>query len=149
MADNEKSTAQDDDERRLPRPVIAGTPVRRTDIEPYTALRWVGSLFKGAAVFLGVAVIAEFIAGMRMDGAQAIPILLGQLARTAVLAVVLWGGGDLVRLLIHLGHDVRAQRIMLARVAFRLRKDAVAPTPTAGDVLPDAASAEEPGTAAG
>ena len=145
MADSEKTKEQqEEDERRMPRPVIAGTPVRRTDIEPYTALRWVGSLFKGAAVFLGVAVIAEFIAGLRMEGAQALSILLGELARTAVLAVVLWGGGDLVRLLIHLGHDVRAQRIMLARVAFRLRKDAVAPTPTTDDILPDAASADEP-----
>ena len=115
----------ENDDRRNPPAVLAGTVVRRGDIEPYTALRWVGSLFKGAAVFLGVAVIAEFIAGLRMEGAAALSILLGELARTAVFAVVLWGGGDLVRLLVHLGHDVRAQRIMLARVAYRLRKDAL------------------------
>ena len=114
-----------EEERRKARALMAGTTVRKTDIEPYTALRWVGSLFKGAAVFLGVAVIAEFIAGLRMEGTAALSILLGELARTAVLAVVLWGGGDLVRLLVHLGHDIRAQRIMLARVAYRLRRDAI------------------------
>jgi hypothetical protein len=94
--------------------------VREADIEPYTALRWVGTLFKAAAVFLAVALVAEFIAGLQIDGTAALPELLGELARTAVLAVVLWGGGDLVRLLIHLGHDVRAQRILLARVGHRL-----------------------------
>ncbi|HEX6937861.1 MAG TPA: hypothetical protein VF158_00505 [Longimicrobiales bacterium] len=93
--------------------------VRKSDIEPYTALRWVASLFKAAAVFLAVAVVAEFIAGLRLDGWAALPVLLGEVARTAVLAVVLWGGGDLVRLLVDVGHDVRAERILLARLLNR------------------------------
>jgi hypothetical protein len=93
--------------------------VRRSDIEPYTALRWVGTLFKAAAVFLAVAVLGEFIAGLRFLGTGALPELLGQLARTTVMAVVLWGGGDLVRLLIQLGNDVRAERVLLARLVHR------------------------------
>ncbi|NIQ57181.1 MAG: hypothetical protein GWN85_28070, partial [Gemmatimonadetes bacterium] len=32
---------------------------------------------------------------------------------------VLWGGGDLVRLLIDIGHDIRADRILLARLLHR------------------------------
>jgi len=95
-------------------------PIRQGDIEPYTALRWVSTLFKGAAIFLGVAIVAEFIAGIAAVGLNAVPELLGALVRTAVLAVVLWGGGDLVRLLIHLGHDIRAERILLTRIATRL-----------------------------
>ncbi len=93
--------------------------VRDTDVDPYTALRWVGTLFKAAAVFLAVALLGEFIAGLQMDGTQALPQLLGQSARTIVLAVVLWGGGDLVRLLIRLGNDVRAERILLSRLVHR------------------------------
>jgi len=93
--------------------------VRRTDIEPYTALRWLGTLFKAAAVFLIVAIIGEFMAGLRFEGTRALPILLGELARTAVLAVVMWGAGDLVRLLITVGNDVRAQRVLLARLVYR------------------------------
>lgn len=93
--------------------------VRDSDIEPYTALRWVGTLFKAAAVFLGVAIVGEFIAGLRVEGAAVLPVLMGELARTTVLAVVLWGAGDLVRLLIQLGNDIRAQRILLARLVFR------------------------------
>jgi hypothetical protein len=111
--------------------------VRDTDIEPYTALRWVGTLFKAAAVFLGVAIIGEFIAGLRVEGAGVLPVLLGELARTTVLAVVLWGAGDLVRLLIQLGNDVRAQRILLARLVFRTPPRRIEATrdPEHGDAL--------------
>ena len=93
--------------------------VRATDIEPYTALRWVGTLFKAAAIFLFVAVIGQFVADVRIQGAVQLPAILGELARTVVLAVVLWGAGDLVRLLVQLGNDVRAERILLARLVHR------------------------------
>ena len=93
--------------------------VRKTDLEPYTALRWLGTLFKSAAVFLAIAIIGEFMAGLRFEGARALPILMGELARTVVLAVVMWGVGDLVRLLITVGHDIRAERVLLARLVYR------------------------------
>jgi hypothetical protein len=93
--------------------------VRQSDIEPYTALRWVGTMFKAAAIFLVVAVIGEFIAGWRFHGSGELPTLLGNLARMTVFAVVLWGGGDLVRLLVQLGNDVRAERILLSRLVHR------------------------------
>jgi hypothetical protein len=93
--------------------------VRASDIEPYTALRWVGTLFKAAAIFLFVAIVGQFIADVRYQGAVQLPAILGELARTVVLAVVLWGGGDLVRLLIQLGNDIRAERILLARLVHR------------------------------
>jgi hypothetical protein len=93
--------------------------VRQSDVEPYTALKWLGTLFKAAAVFLAVAILGEFIAGLRFHGSAALPELLGQLARTTVMAVVLWGGGDLVKLLIQLGNDVRAERILLSRLVHR------------------------------
>ncbi len=93
--------------------------VRRTDIEPYTALKWVGTLFKSAAVFLAVAVVGEFIAGIRFEGMRALPLLMGELARTVVMAVVMWGAGDLARLVIAVGNDIRAERILLARLVDR------------------------------
>lgn len=96
--------------------------VRSTDLEPYTGLRWVSTLFKAAAVFVFVALAAEFVAGLRMAGATALPALLGETAQTVVLAVVLWGGGDLVRLLVDMGHDFRAQRILMVRLLSRTPK---------------------------
>jgi hypothetical protein len=105
-----------DDKRATDRSV---NMVRETDIEPYTALRWVGTLFKAAAIFLAVALVGEFIAGLRVNGASFLPELLGSMARTVVLAVLMWGGGDLVRLMVQLGNDVRAERILLSRLVHR------------------------------
>ncbi len=102
-----------------PVPRAGGSIVRQSDIEPYTALRWVSKMFKGASIFLAVALIGEFIAAIRQQGGGVLPILLGELARTAVFAVVLWGAGDLVRLFIQLGNDIRAERILLARLVYR------------------------------
>ena len=96
--------------------------IRSSDLEPYTGLRWVATLFKAAAVFIFVALAAEFVAGLRLAGAAAIPGLLAETARTAVLAVVLWGGGDLVRLLVDMGHDLRAQRVLMVRLLTRTPK---------------------------
>jgi hypothetical protein len=93
--------------------------IRSSDLQPYTGLRWVATLFKAAALFIFVALAAEFVAGIRLAGAAALPSLLGQTARTAVLAVVLWGGGDLVRLLVDMGHDLRAQRVLMVRLLSR------------------------------
>jgi hypothetical protein len=94
--------------------------IRHTDVEPYPGLKWVSYLFKAAAIFLFVALVGEFVAGLRYDGLRHLPALLGDAARTLVVAVVLWSGGDLVRLLVHIGHDIRAQRVLLARVASRM-----------------------------
>ncbi len=102
-----------------PVPRGGGSTVRQSDIEPYTALRWVGTLFKAASIFLAVALVGEFVAGLRLQGREVLPQLMGELARTAVFAVVLWGGGDLVRLLVQLGNDIRAQRILLSRIVYR------------------------------
>jgi hypothetical protein len=109
--------SMDEENKRAQKAFIGA--VRQSDIEPYTALRWLGTLFKSAAVFLLIAIIGEFVAGLRFDGMQALPVLLGELARTIVLAVVMWGVGDLVRLMITVGNDIRAERILLARLVFR------------------------------
>lgn len=105
-----------------PEPDVIGH-VRQDDIEPYTGLRWVGTVFKAAAVFLLVALAGEFVAGLRAQGVAYLPYLLGETARTFVFMVVLWGAGDLVRLLVDIGHDIRAQRIFLTRMEMRSREE--------------------------
>ena len=110
-----------DEQEEKPRGRRTGA-IRSTDLEPYTGLRWTATLFKAAAVFIFVALAAEFVAGLRMAGTGALPALLGETARTAVLAVVLWGGGDLVRLIVDMGHDLRAERILMVRLLSRTPK---------------------------
>jgi hypothetical protein len=89
--------------------------VRLSDLEPYVGLRYLSKLFKLMGVVLGLLLIAEIVTGVVAQGSAAIPTLLGEASRLIVLAGLLWGVGDLAILLIDVGHDVRAARILLAR----------------------------------
>ena len=91
--------------------------LRASDIEPYTGLRYLSKLFRFMAVVLLLVLAAEIATGLYTQGAAAIPTLLGEASRLVVLAGVLWGTGDLAHLLIDVGHDVRAGRILMARQA--------------------------------
>lgn len=89
--------------------------VRASDIEPYIGLRYLSKLFRFMAIILVLLLIAEVVTGLLRQGQAAIPTLLGEMSRLIVLAGLLWGAGDLAILLIDVGHDVRASRIMLGR----------------------------------
>ena len=89
--------------------------VRATDIEPYTGLRYLSKLFRFMAIILLLLLVAEIVTGVYTQGAGSVPTLLGEASRLIVLAGVLWGTGDLAHLMIDVGHDVRAARILMAR----------------------------------
>ena len=93
----------------------AVTHVRASDIEPYIGLRYLSKLFRFMAIILVLLLVAEVITGLVNQGRAAIPTLLGEMSRLIVLAGLLWGTGDLAILLIDVGHDVRAARILLGR----------------------------------
>jgi len=107
--------------------VIAG--IRATDIEPYTGLRYLSKLFRFMAIILLLLLVAEIATGLYVQGAVSIPTLLGEASRLIVIAGVLWGTGDLAHLLIDVGHDVRAGRVLLARQNYHLLKDGLAIRP--------------------
>lgn len=90
--------------------------VRASDIEPYTGLRYLSRLFKLMGVILVLLLVAEVITGLSTQGSAAIPTLLGEASRLLVFAGLLWGSGDLAHLLIDMGHDIRATRILNTRL---------------------------------
>jgi len=93
--------------------------IRAEDTEPYLALQYVARLFKIAAMVVIVALTAEIVAGVALEGAGALFPLFAEVIRGIVLAAILWGAGDLTVLLIDVGHDVRAARVLLGRLSAR------------------------------
>jgi hypothetical protein len=91
--------------------------VRASDMEPYVGLRYLSKLFRLMAIILVLALVAEVVTGFISQGSVAVPTLLGEASRLIVLAGLLWGVGDMAILLIDMGHDLRATRIMLGRQA--------------------------------
>ena len=104
--------------------------VRLSDLEPYVGLRYLSKLFKLMGVVLLLLLIAEIVTGVVAQGSAAIPTLLGEASRLIVLAGVLWGVGDLAVLLVDVGHDVRAARILLARQTHAVSTPTPAPRAT-------------------
>jgi hypothetical protein len=89
--------------------------VRAADLEPYVGLRYVAKLFRLMALILVLLLVAEVVTGLTTQGSGAIPTLLAEGSRLIVLAGLLWASGDLAILLIDVGHDVRATRILIGR----------------------------------
>src|SRR4026207_1234098 len=108
-----------DEQRQSPatRDRARAGPVRLADLEPYVGLGYLSKLFKLMAIILLLLLVSEIITGLVTQGTASIPTLLGEMSRLIVLAGLLWGSGDLALLLIDMGHDVRATRILLGRQA--------------------------------
>ena len=109
------AAATDSDTTRRATPAEAAMRVRDSDLEPYVGLGYLSKLFRFIAVFLAILLVAEIATGLVTQGRAAIPTLLAEASRLIVLAGLLWGAGDLAILLIDVGHDVRAARILLGR----------------------------------
>jgi hypothetical protein len=123
------------------------TQVRASDIEPYTGLRYLSKLFRLMAVILVLLLIAEVVTGVVTQGTASIPVLLPEASKLIVAAALLWASGDLAILLIDIGHDVRAARILLGRQVAHHIAEQRPTTPAEGTEAPAAppAGASTPG----
>lgn len=114
---SEHDAADEGENAQRPHRTDPSMPVRSADLEPYTGLGYLSKLFKLMAAVLLLLLISEVVTGLVAQGTTAIPTLLGEISRLVVLAGLLYGSGDLALLLIDIGHDIRATRILLGRQA--------------------------------
>jgi hypothetical protein len=107
-------------ERSEPRHPHDPGAIRAEDTEPYVGLQYVARLFKIVAMVVIVALTAEIVAAVAMEGLSALFPLFLEVLQGAVLAALLWGASDLTLLFIDVGHDVRAARVLLGRLSARM-----------------------------
>lgn len=93
--------------------------IRAEDTEPYLGLQYIARLFKIVALVVIVALAAEVVIGLSLEGPGAILPLVQEVVQLGVLAAILWGVSDLTLLFIDVGHDVRAARVLLGRLSAR------------------------------
>ncbi len=91
--------------------------VRLTDIEPYIGLRYLSKLFRVIAIIVLLAMLLEIGLMVNELGSAAIPTLIRVTMTMLAVAGLFWGAGDLAILMIDIGHDVRAARILIGRQA--------------------------------
>ena len=108
-----------DEEARIARERTAPGSIRAEDTEPYVGLQYIARLFKIVSFLVIIAMVLEIVLGVAAEGLNALLPLLAEVVQAGVLAAILWGSADVVLLLIDLGHDVRASRVLLGRISAR------------------------------
>jgi hypothetical protein len=123
-----------DDKRRdsQDRPTLVGIPVREEDIEPVKGIRAIAFLFRGMAVLLLLLMIIQTVNGLLGVVRAAPGVLFAEAVRLVIFAGMLWGVGDLAVLWVKSHHDIRASRILLARMTYMMRQSGEA----AGTIKP-------------
>lgn len=107
------------DDRRTfkptPRTAIFGVPVRDADCES-TGLPWVAKLCRVMSGLLGLLMVLQVFSGLTSTVEISYGVLFAEAIRLVIFAGLLWGAGDLADLLVKSHCDLRATRILLARL---------------------------------
>jgi hypothetical protein len=112
-------------ERRTsePRFSLGGVPVREHDIEETRSIRFIAFLFRGMAVMLLVLTAAQIVFGLTSTVPLSPGVLFADAVRLIIFAGLLWGAGELAILWVKSHYDIRAQRILTARIAHLLQQE--------------------------
>src|SRR4051812_38574419 len=103
-------------------PQLAGLPVREDDIEPVKGLRTIAVIFRGMAILLLVLMVLQVIFAVTSTVPLSVGVVTADAVRLMIFAGLLWGAGDLAVLFVKSHYDLRATRILMARVAHSLDK---------------------------
>ena len=104
------------------RPVLAGVVVREEDVEPEKGIRAIAILFRGMALLLLVLMVMQVIFAVTSTVPLSVGVVFADAVRLVIFAGLLWGGGNLAVLLIRSHHDLRATRILTARLVHMVRQ---------------------------
>jgi hypothetical protein len=118
---------------------LSGVIVREDDVEPVKAIRSIVILFRGMAIILLVLMILQVFFGLTSTVPLSMGVVLADAVRLIIFAGLLWGGGDLAVLAVKSHHDLRATRILVARVDHMVRQigDATSAPPSANETRDD------------
>jgi len=108
-------------------PKLVGVPVRDRDIEPTASLHWVSVLFRGMAILLFLLMIVQLALGLTSTVDLSYGVLFAEAVRLLIFSGLLWAAGALADLFVKSHHDLRATRILLARISYRLREESAMP----------------------
>ncbi len=112
---------------------ISGVSVREDDIEPTHGIRAVAWLFRGMAGLLILLMLAQLVIGFTGAVPLSPGVLLAEAVRLVIFAGLLWGAGDLAVLAVKSHYDLRATRILMARIAYMMRESVEGRAPLDGN----------------
>ena len=101
---------------------LAGVQVREDDVESVRLIRAVVYLFRGMAILLLLLAAVQIFSAVTSTVALSVGVVAAEVVRLVIFAGLLWGGGDLAVLWIKSHYDIRATRILVARIAYMTRK---------------------------
>jgi hypothetical protein len=103
-------------------PNIDGVPVREDDIEPVKGLRTIAVIFRGLSIILLVLMVLQAFFAATSVAPLSPGVVVADAVRLIIFAGLLWGAGDLAVLFVKSHYDLRATRILMARVAHALER---------------------------
>ena len=116
------ATAERRDTAEVPR--LGDVVVRERDIEPVKGIRTIAVLFRGMAILLLLLMVLQVFFGVTSTVPISPGVLVADAVRLVIFAGLLWGGGDLAVLIVKSHYDLRATRILAARVEYLLQQQA-------------------------
>ena len=104
------------------RPSIGGVIVREEDIEAAKGLRTIAILFRGMSILLLVLMVLQVVFGITSTVPISVGVVFAEAVRLIIFAGLLWGAGDLAKLVVKSHYDLRATRILAARLTYMVRQ---------------------------
>ena len=101
--------------------VLAGVTVRGDDIESDKAIRAIARLFRGMSLLMILLMIVQVIAAATSTVQLSIGVVVANAVRLIIFAGLLWASGDLAVFAVKSHYDLRATRILMARVEHAIK----------------------------